>query len=236
MKKIKIQINDGNIIRENPINGELKYNDKRKYIEYIPDILEPILKEFPEYIAGETPIITNTGLVYFNGEYAYDLTENEDNSWDTIIPDFVSTTSMYTEYNNPLGIRKLDISNDGKFKGKVFYSYNYNNTKDIYCFLLDCDKLNNNFPDSDGLYRLDSYIYDRVCFAYKQMYTLISHNCKISSIFISSENESAVNLIDISLDQSTDTISVDCSNFYVPYICLQVTLENISSNAYIEVI
>lgn len=246
MKKVEVSITSisdtkVSILRKTLINNEEKYNDYRKYITItntstLSDFTT-VLKTLPEFIAGKTATVTNTGLIWFSGKYAYDLTLLEAAENDSIVPDFTSTVEFYTEYNNPLGIRKMSVTNDG-IVGDVYYK-----SDNKYCFMLDCDRINNVDPRNDGFFEDTKYIYtaaDLIGFEYKQMYTIKTSGCYVSIERVIDNNSFSKTDSREDNDNNTNTfldfIQIDCSDEYTPYVYFKFTFTDVKPNAYVEVI
>lgn len=231
MNKVNIVINGDTISRVTKISWEDRYNDTTKYLEFEinkteSDDVKKVLLEFPEYVAGETATVTNTGLVVFKGvstSYGYDLIVNNNMSWDSIIPDFTSTTSRYTEFNNPLGVRKIAVNNingDMKLVGDVYYKSSSN-----YVFNMDADAIIINGsmvdPESYGWFNTTNYRTNNVLFEYKQSRLIKFYNCKGS-----------VNGVSIN---ENNIVSIDFSDYISLHNSLLFNFTEVNNNAYVEV-
>lgn len=153
-----------NITRATQIDNEDTFNDSSKYITEFPN--DSPLKEFPEYLAGYTPLATNTGLMCFyrnlttntDGELIageliiYDLLANDTTEISSINPDIMPILD-YNHITNPLNVRHLNFSN-GNFKPEREY---YNEYQKRF-ILIDCDRIEGaeNIDVDNGYFQYDS--------------------------------------------------------------------------------
>ena len=252
MNKVNVKIIDGVITRNTPLSNEEKYNDPKKYITLsktstdIGDDLKKVLCELPEFNAGKTATITNTGLIVFKDVstiLAYSIVETTSMAWDDITPDFTSTSKLYTEFNNPLGVRKIYVNKSKKkLTGEVYYKYN-NNGLPYYVFNMDCDLFfsseNENgedvnkiiFPEDDGVFKSKNYMTNIIGYEYKQSRIITFYNCSGSVNGISQnyalkgENDS------VYLDFTNETDDIPDIN-ELSFIFFD---DNLGDNAYVEV-
>ena len=241
MNKVNITINNDLIIRETPLDNEEKYNDPNKYITLsrtstdIGNDLRKVLCELPEFNAGETATITNTGLIVFK-DLAYSIIETTGMTWDNITPDFTSTSKLYTEFNNPLGVRKIYVNNNKKLTGEVYYK-----TGNSYVFNMDCDIFFSNeieneenidkivSPEDDGVFESINYTTNLIGYEYKQSRIITFYNCSGSVNGISQN---------YTLKEKNDSAYLDFTN-EIDGISdinkLSFTFETVEDNAYVEV-
>ena len=271
MNKVNIIISGDLITRETKLDNEEKYNDPNKYIILsksntdIGEDLKKVLCEIPEFNAGEEATITNTGLIVFKDlvkdlvseedetitdtgftiskPWAYSIVETTSMAWDDITPDFTSTSKLYTEFNNPLGVRKIYVNKSKKkLTGEVYYKYN-NNGLPYYVFNMDCDLFfsseNENgedvnkiiFPEDDGVFKSKNYMTNIIGYEYKQSRIITFYNCSGSVNGISQnyalkgENDS------VYLDFTNETDDIPDIN-ELSFIFFD---DNLGDNAYVEV-
>lgn len=232
MKKVSVSVSNGVISRTAKIPNEDKFNNPKKYITLTKDSnihsdLKKVLDNFQEFRNGLTATITNTGLVWFSGAAAYDLTETEVMTWEAIDSDFSSTVEFYTEYNNPLAFRKLRIAENSStvFVGDVFVKKG-----DQYLISIDCDKIGDVSPSSDGTYTLNNYKFQEVKFEYKQYFRVIAYNCVANSIKVKGNGD------EVTINFKNNLAEIDCSNFKrTPFITISVVATSVNENSYVEV-
>lgn len=181
----------GDIIKTAAREMEKKFNKVDQYMD--KDNLKfpnEILEEFPEYLAGWTIIITNTGLVTFynlsiesNNFVIYDMFDDDvtedgedtDTSFLTDIDPDVSMLDNYNVFNQPLSVRKINFEVGNEFNRYYFKgerSFKYNNK--FYSFY-NCDALdisNCNFNTEFNFFESDSDIEKVSCieFHYKPVF------------------------------------------------------------------
>lgn len=251
MRKVAITVNSDIISRTNEVNGVAAYNDPTKYItfnktdETIPGEISGILQEFPEFAAGKTATVTNTGLVVFkevSTSEAYDLLDETNITLEDIRPDFTSTSSQYDEYNNPLGVRKIRVNKDLYLEGDVYYSYISDN-ENHYVFAMDTDYYYDNTsknntskisPNSDGMFDGKSYQTTTISLNYKQHLSIKFINC-IGTVTVTIKNDS-----DNIYSSDTSTSSKVCLNFdlsdnYANTVDIAFKFSKADNNAYVEI-
>lgn len=240
MNKVGIKITNNLIERNSKIINEDKYNDPRKYITVslsslnedeskYTDLIK-VLCELPEFNADETATITNTGLVVFKDvstTWAYSIIDIVDMGWGDINPDFDSTSKNYTEFNNPLGVRKIYVNKDKKLTGEVYYK-----TGELYVFNMDCDLFFSNEsmsqdPEEDGTFKSSEYITNVIGYEYKQSRIITFYNCTGTVNGVSQK---------YTLKEGNDSVYLDFTdNDIYDLNRLEFEFETVNSNAYVEV-
>lgn len=233
MNKVSITINGNLITRTSKIDREDIYNDVNKYMTFTKGDsknsgnIEKVLLEFPEYVAGQTATITNTGLVVFKNvstEYGYDLVDLKELQWSGINADFISTTENYTEFNNPLGVRKIYVSKDKKLTGEVYYK-----TGSQFIFNMDVDGFGSNnsiiVPDDSGIFTYSEYKTNKVYFEYKQSALIKFVNCTGEANNKTMDSDNYIYL---------DFSDIIPSNSLV-YNLIEFKFTSVDENAYVEV-
>lgn len=139
--------------RVNSTTNEQNLNDPNKYIEFKKDNSNypNELLQFPEFIAGLTAIITNTGLIGFkkNSEIVsvYDIQSYTNIDFEKIKPDYFGSMISYNEINNPLGLRRIKYTSGGVFESEYTISVvskNIIETTTSKYSLIDADALYKN--------------------------------------------------------------------------------------------
>lgn len=241
MNKVGIKITNNLIERNSKIINEDKYNDPRKYISIglnlggldkskYTDLIK-VLCELPEFNAGNIATITNTGLIVFKDvsiEWAYSIIDVVDMEWEDINPDFDSTSKNYTEFNNPLGVRKIYVNMDKMLTGEVYYK-----NGESYVFNMDCDlffssESASQDPEEDGTFKSSKYTTNVIGYEYKQSRIITFYNCTgtvngVSQQYTLKEDNDSVYL------DFTDNNIYDLNRLEFEF----KTVKN--SNAYVEV-
>lgn len=233
MKKMeKFEISDTNNIYDISKCVEFKKGIKSEdnsvyFSPTLPDDFVTILEDIPEYHNDDLDriVVTNVGILEFiikkrnekgdvvSDEYeyvGYNLLEKPDEfNLSELKPDFTSTLIHFTEYNNPLGVRRIPVNKKDRSIGTKIYK-----TGNSIISLIDCDYIKENKEEispSNGVFihseRFKSTVY--IGFDYKQSRTFKFVNCSGEM-----KHDNTTPIID---ETEESTITVVDNNYYIMY-------------------